>query len=373
MVHTPQSNIIKVAVAQIEPEWLDLQASVKKACLVITEAATNGASLVAFSEAHIPGYPLWILKDLMNAEKHVAYIKNSLIIDSPEMRTIQQCAANNKIVVVLGFSENDHHSLFISQAIIDIDGKIRVKRRKLKATHFERAVFGDASGNSLVNVATTSLGRRVGVLACWEHCQPLLKYHTATQREEIHCPGWPPLYPHQDQGLYSMAMEGKTFVLHLMAPLAFQGGLLMAQAYAIESQTFVLHATSVVSEKGLKKLGLDPETTTFKVGGRHSTVIGPDGRILSKPLDPNTEELVYANLDMDDILLARAFLDICGHYSRPDLLWLGCNISGRKHKLDSNEELLTAIRNEEPFELSLLHSPCAIYKGESKVLIVIIK
>ncbi|KAJ4177151.1 hypothetical protein NW759_017462 [Fusarium solani] len=324
MADTSQLATVRVAVAQIEPEWLDLQASVEKTCTVIAEAAKNGAQIVAFAEAHIPGYPAWIMSDPMNTEMHVKYIKNSLIVDSAEMRRIQACAADNKIVVALGFSENDNYSLFIAQAIIDLDGKILMKRRKLKATHFERAIFGDASGNSLLNVASTSIGRRVGMLACWEHCQPLLKYHTATQREEIHCSGWPPLYPHSGPELYSMAMEG---------------GLRMAQAYAIETQTFVLHATAVLSSKGLQKLNIQPGIVTFKEGGGYSAVIAPDGRILSSPLDPATEGLVYADLDMDKAILARGYLDICGHYSRPDLLWLGCNTTERKHKFDSNGNL----------------------------------
>jgi nitrilase len=76
----------------------------------------------------------------------------------------------------------------------------------------ERTIFGDASGNSLMNVATTGIGRRVGALACWEHCQPLLKYHTLHQREEIHCSAWPPIVPHQGgPDLWSMSKEGWCF------------------------------------------------------------------------------------------------------------------------------------------------------------------
>lgn len=55
----PESNI-RVAVSQHEPEWLDLEKSVQKACSIIEEAAENGAKLVAFAEAFIPGYPAWI-------------------------------------------------------------------------------------------------------------------------------------------------------------------------------------------------------------------------------------------------------------------------------------------------------------------------
>lgn len=136
------------------------------------------------------------------------YIQNSLAVDSDEMRRIQACAKKNGVVVALGFSENDNHSVYIAQAIIDSDGKLLMTRRKLKPTHMERTIFGDASGNSLMNVVPTQAGKRVGSLACWEHCQPLLKYHTATQREDIHSAGWPPLSPHAGQELWSMSKEG---------------------------------------------------------------------------------------------------------------------------------------------------------------------
>ena len=136
------------------------------------------------------------------------YIQNSLAVDSSEMRTIQSCAKENNIVVALGFSENDNNSVYIAQAIVDSDGKLLMHRRKLKPTHMERTIFGDASGNSLMNVVGTKIRKRVGSLACWEHCQPLLKYHTATQREDIHVAGWPPLSPHAGPELWSMSKEG---------------------------------------------------------------------------------------------------------------------------------------------------------------------
>lgn len=47
---------VKVAVTQLEPEWLNLQASVEKTCKYITEAAANGAKLVAFAEGRSHKY-----------------------------------------------------------------------------------------------------------------------------------------------------------------------------------------------------------------------------------------------------------------------------------------------------------------------------
>lgn len=46
---------VKVAAVQAEPVWLDLQGTVNKTCQLITEAASNGAKLVAFPECWIPG------------------------------------------------------------------------------------------------------------------------------------------------------------------------------------------------------------------------------------------------------------------------------------------------------------------------------
>jgi predicted amidohydrolase len=51
---------IRIAVTQAEPEWLDLDASVKKTCALVSEAASNGAKLISFPECWIPGYPAWV-------------------------------------------------------------------------------------------------------------------------------------------------------------------------------------------------------------------------------------------------------------------------------------------------------------------------
>jgi len=72
-----------------------------------------------------------------------------------------------------------------------------------------------------------------------------------------------------------------------------------------------------------------------------SAVIGPDGRILSTTKTAN-EELVIADLDMEQVVKAKTFADASGHCnflpayrceigtdrgadSRPDMLWLGAD------------------------------------------------
>ncbi|OBS26092.1 hypothetical protein FPOA_00036 [Fusarium poae] len=307
---------VRVAVTQAEPKWLDLQGSVEKTCAFITDAAKNGAELVAFPECWITGYPAWIWSRPVDPDLTCRYIKNSLRTDGPEMAKIQQCAADNNIVVVLGFSENSHNTLYISQAIIDSNGQILTLRRKIKATHMERTIFGDASGDALNSVVDTGVGR-VGALSCWEHTQPLLKYYLYNQREQIHVAAWPPLYPYRsEKELWSMTKEG---------------GRCLSQTYAVESQSFVLHATSIISEQGLKTMGTEGSLIMGSPGGGSSAIFGPDGRVISQDLPENEEGIIYATLDVDEILKSKSFLDVCGHYSRPDMLWLGVSAEVKKH------------------------------------------
>lgn len=53
-------RVVRVAVTQAEPVWLNLQATIEKTCRLIAEAASNNAQLIAFPETWVPGYPCWI-------------------------------------------------------------------------------------------------------------------------------------------------------------------------------------------------------------------------------------------------------------------------------------------------------------------------
>lgn len=74
------------------------------------------------------------------------------------------------------------------------------------------------------------------------------------------------------------------------------------------------------------------------IGGGHSAVYGPDGRRLTKPIPPDQEGFVYAELPMDLLVSMRHFADPVGHYSRPELLWLGVDTREKKHVRTEGEE-----------------------------------
>src|SRR6187402_1165022 len=95
------------------------------------------------------------------------YMDNSLSKISPEMDRIRAAVKEAGIFVVLGYSERDGASLYISQSFISTAGEIIHHRRKIKPTHVERSIWGDGQADSLKSVVDTPFGK-VGALNCWE-------------------------------------------------------------------------------------------------------------------------------------------------------------------------------------------------------------
>ncbi|KAI1246980.1 hypothetical protein MGN70_010865 [Eutypa lata] len=316
----------KAAISQAEPCWFDLEAGVERTISLIAEAASNGASLIAFSEVWLPGYPtfLWSGTYVENAPLVLKYMRNSMTAYGPEMLRIRQATAANKMHVVLGFSERAGGSLYLAQVIIGPDGKILLHRRKLKPTHMERTIFGDSTGDSLNNVVETPLGK-IGMLNCWEHLQPLLKFHTYAQGEQVHVASWPS-FAHGDSGPYSLTVAAT---------------LTATEMYAIEGQAFVLLANQPVTKAGqilnTEGQAASKGEATTDMGGGVARVYGPDARTLTPLTDPNFDGLIYCDIDLDKIDEAKTVADPVGHYSRPDLMRLLVDVQPKHvvEKVDS--------------------------------------
>jgi nitrilase len=247
----------------------------------------------------------------------VQYVHNSLKIDSPQMKRICDCAAANKIAISLGFSERDDDSVYIAQVLIDDQGDIKMRRRKMKPTHMERTVFGDASGDSLASVIDLPGVGKVGALSCWEHIQPLLKYYTFSQHEQIHIAGWPPLDPFVEGSpeFWSMSSEGMSIFevfKHNTLIIPPLGALNLSRTYAIESQSFVLHTAAVLTQAGIDLMKVKRGPIMGQPLRGNSAVIGPDGRLLTTAKSSG-EELIIADLNLADTTKAKLFADASGH------------------------------------------------------------
>ncbi|CDZ98326.1 Carbon-nitrogen hydrolase [Phaffia rhodozyma] len=265
-----------MAAVQAEPVWGDLQGSVRKTVALIEEAASKG-------------------------------IKT----DSEEMNTIRRACAANDIWVLVGYAEKKGSSMWMSTSWINNQGEVVGHRRKLQPTGVERVIFGNASGDTVNNVIESPFGR-LGSLQCWEHAQPLLKYHTASLHEQIHAASWPCLFPHMGPEHSGMSKEGT---------------LALNQAYSMETGAFSLVATCVMTEAGAKSMGFTPEMLAVSFlalpGGGASRIIGPDGRVLAgADLPGDTETLLTYDIDLAEIEVAKQLMDCVGHYSRPDVFRL---------------------------------------------------
>ncbi|WP_395640377.1 carbon-nitrogen hydrolase family protein [Pseudolysinimonas sp.] len=290
---------IRVAAVQAEPVWFDLAATTEKTITLIAQAAAGGARLVAFPETWLPGYPgfIWGQSALEQLPLVALYRSASPTVDGPEIAAIRAAAAAHEISVVLGFSERDHGSLYMAQAIIGADGELLLHRRKLKPTHVERTLFGESDGSGLA-VVDSPLGR-LGALNCWEHMQPLVKFAMYAQHEQIHVAGWP-----------ALTSPGTS----LLPQLSGGACLTLSRAYALEGSVFVLVPNQLFPRDPAMADATPPELCAL--------VYGPDGSIVSEPIDPDVEGIAYADLDLSAVSVAKTFADPVGHYSRPDVFRL---------------------------------------------------
>lgn len=311
----------KAAAVQAAPAFLDLDASITKAISLIEEAAHEGASLIGFPEVWLPGYPwyAWLEAPAVWMAKYSQrYFDNSLEYGTSEADRLAQAARDNNIMVSMGLSERSGGSLYIAQWLINRDGRTIGQRRKLKPTHVERTIYGEGDGSDLV-VSETELGR-VGGLCCWEHFQPLSKYAMYSQHEQVHVAAWPSFSLYEG-GAYALGPEVNT------------AG---SRTYAVEGQCFVVAPCATVSQEMVEELcGDDLQRQLLKVGGGHARIFGPDGQQLSEDLPEDVEGLVYADLDLGMISMAKAAGDPVGHYSRPDATQLLLNRAERRPVIDT--------------------------------------
>lgn len=317
------NKIFKAAVVQAAPVFMDLDRTIDKAIGFIEDAAGNGAKLIAFPECWVPGYPwwAWLSAPAHNVKYFGAYHDNSLVVGSPAFERLCAAARAHGMFVSMGASERDHGSLYMAQFLIDDNGELIAGRRKLKPTFVERTVFGEGDGSSLA-VTETNLGR-IGQLNCWEHLQPLTKYALYSLHEQIHIGAWPSFscYPQA----YSLGAELNTSV---------------SRVYAAEGQCFVLAACALISPEMLELLAETPEHhELIKVGGGHSRIFGPDGSSLCEALAEDVEGILYADIDLGAITIAKCFADPIGHYARPDVTQLLLNRNPTPAVKSSNAEL----------------------------------
>jgi len=295
----------KIAAVQASPVFLDLDASVEKACSLIRETGKEGARLVVFPEAFLPGYPVWVwfipaghthpLREVYS-ELHA----NSIGIPGPETERLGEAAAEYGVAVAMGVnernSEGSDSSLYNTLLFLGPDGSILGKHRKLIPTAGERMVWSQGDGSDL-EVFDLPFGK-LGGLLCWENYMPLARYALAAWGEQIHAaPTWDRGEPWLST-MRHIAKEGRAFVLGSCQPF---------------------HKDDIPDRFTFKEKYLDGVEGWLNPG--LSVIVDPDGKVVAGPAEEE-ETILFAEVQPDQLIGPRWQLDPAGHYARPDVFEL---------------------------------------------------
>lgn len=294
---------IRAAAVQIAPDLTSGEGTVKKVCEAIGEAASDKVQLAVFPETFIPYYPYFsfIEPPVLSGKAHLALIEQAVAVPGPLTDPLVEAAREHQMVLCIGINEKDGGSLYNSQLIIDADGSIKLKRRKITPSFHERMIWGRGDGSGLRAVDTAA--GRVGALACWEHYNPLARYALMADGEQIHCAQFPG------------SMVGQIFADQIEVTI---------RHHALESGCFVVNSTGWLHQEQIDSLTEDPKLRKVLTGGCYSAIIAPDGSHLCDPITSG-EGMAVADLDFSLITKRKRMLDSVGHYSRPDLFQLTVN------------------------------------------------
>jgi len=293
-----------VAVVQAVPVFLDRDATIAKACDLIGEAGRNGARIVAFPEAFVPGYPDWVWavppgEDGVLRGLYARLLEQSVCVPSDATKRIGEAARAAGAYVVIGVNERNVEasggSLYDSLLFFNPHGELMGCHRKLIPTGGERLVWAQGDGSTL-QVFDTELGT-LGGLICWENYMPLARFALYGWGVQIHVAAtWDRGEPWRST-LRHIAKEGRVYVLGACMPL---------------------RKNDIPQDAGLSRFYAGVEDW-INVGD--SAIVDPDGNFLAGPLEKE-EAILYAELDPARILGSRWMLDVAGHYGRPDVFQL---------------------------------------------------
>ena len=305
-----KSSELTVALAQIAPVWLNRNATLEKILTATSDAASQGAQLVAFGESLLPGYPFWLertggaqFESSPQKQMQALYLQQAVNLEQGHLDRLCNLAKQRKIAVILGTAERatdrGGHSIYCSLVYIDHSGSILNVHRKLMPTYEERLTWSTGDGHGLRTFPLESF--TLGALNCWENWMPLPRAALYAQGEDLHVAIWPGAKRNTEDLTRFIAREGRSFVMSasgLMRPTDFPANTPMLDKILVPNETFLAD------------------------GG--SCIAGPDGNWIIPP-QVGIEGAFTATLSHEQVYRERHNFDPVGHYARPDVTQLVVN------------------------------------------------
>ena len=308
----PDLPRFKAAAVQAAPAFLDTPATIRRVVSLIGEAARNGAALIAFPEAFVPGYPYWnwITDPVTGSAWFEKLARAAIEVPGPETEALSAAARAHGVHVVIGVNERSPVSwgaIYNTLLFIGPDGVLLGRHRKLVPTWAEKLTWTGGDGASL-KVHATSVGPMGGLL-CGENTNTLARFALLAQGELVHIASYIalPVAPAD----YDMAEAIR----------------LRASAHSFEGKLFTIVSCSTISEEiiaAMESIVPDARDRLTRRLSAFSGVIGPDGRLVTAPLI-DSEGMVYADVDLARCIQPKQMHDIVGHYNRFDIFRFGIN------------------------------------------------
>jgi nitrilase len=230
------------------------------------------------------------------------YWDNAVEIPGPATETLSAAVRKAGVYMAVGVIERDSEfsggTLYCTLLYFGPDGHIMGKHRKLKPTGSERLIWGEGDGSTM-SVFETAVGK-IGGLICWENYMPLARTFLYSKGVQIYLAPTADSRDTWQATLQHIACEGRCFVLGC--------------------NQFVTKEMYPADLQKLPELKNQPEVMCR--GG--SAIISPLGETIAGPLF-DEEGILYADLDLDEIVRAKVDFDVVGHYARPDVFQLIVN------------------------------------------------
>ena len=307
-------GMVKIAAVQATYVLMNRDATIERVEELAAGAADEGAHLVVFPEAFVPGTPIWIdTRPIWDGDDEWfrMLVDNAVVIPSPAADRLAMIAETHGVWLVVGVQEREPTGSTIYNTVLYFspDGRLVDRHRKLVPTGSERTVWGMGDGSTL-RVVDTGHGR-IGGLICWENYMPLARFHLYAQGVDV----W--LAPTLAQGdgwiatMQHLARENRMFVVGVNP---------------------VLHVDRIPADfpdrERLVPAGFLEEHGPWIEPG-NTVIVGPSGALLGGPVREE-ERTLMAELDLAEVASGRRFMDPTGHYNRPDIFRLQVDTTSRQ-------------------------------------------
>jgi len=250
--------------------------------------------------------------------------RNSVAVSDASIQALFQAARDYNMHVVIGINErgDSYGEIYNTNLIIDAQGNLVGKHRKLVPTWAEKLTWTSGDGSSL-KVYDTEVGP-IGTLACGENTNTLARFTLLSQGELIHIANYIslPVAPPD----YNMAEAIK----------------IRAAAHSFEGKLFTIVSCSTISQEIKDALRADVPNVDELLSRENSAFsgfIGPNGAVIGEPLI-DEEGIIYAEIDLAKCIQPKQMHDILGHYNRFDIFDLRVNTAPTRKItfVDNHEE-----------------------------------